>query len=72
MRDSVSAEISRRVWPSVFRAWQECGATLVHAYVELDRARVQKLVADDGLGQFEEYISQVVRLHGRNGGLLEW
>ena len=32
---------------------------LVHAYLELDRARVQKRVAD-GLGQFEEYVSQVV------------
>ena len=32
---------------------------LVHAYLELDRARVQKLVADD-LGHFEEDVSQVV------------
>ena len=32
---------------------------LVHAYLELDRGRVQKLVRD-GLSQFEDYVSQVV------------
>ena len=32
---------------------------LVHVCLELDRARVRKLVAG-GLGQFEEYVSQVV------------